>query len=189
MPERNATLINNLNGLWSDVEQYAGVKSLPEAQDIKSMLYSASKFTGNPSDDAILNRTQQAVAGKIAAGMKEVAPELGPLNIRYGNLSSLATAAARRADIVNANPIPYYAAGGGALIGGLAGGSVGAATGATISAGMKVPAVATPAIAALGLPSEAAEALQTLIKYLAPAEFRAVSQAATATAATHFQQK
>jgi hypothetical protein len=83
------------------------------ANNIKREIYKLTKYTGNPSDDAAVNKTKQYVAAQINNEIEKVMPEIKPINIRYGNIIGLENAAEHRAVVAsrsNMLGIPEFAA-------------------------------------------------------------------------------
>ena len=96
------------------------VMSAEEANNIKREIYRLTKYTGNPSDDAALNKTKQYVAAAINKEVEKAAPNAAPLNARYANLDALEKSAVHRqvvAERANIFGIPEFATAG-VLLGG-----------------------------------------------------------------------
>ena len=70
--------------------------SAEQANNIKREIYGLTKYSGNPSDDAVVNKVKQYVAGRINNTVGEAVPEIKPLNTRYANLDALEKAAVNR---------------------------------------------------------------------------------------------
>jgi hypothetical protein len=96
------------------------VVSAEEANNIKREVYKLTKYTGNPSDDAAINKTKQYVAAAINKEVEKAVPGIKPINERYANLNALEKAAEHRAVVAERNNlvgIPEFAATGVLLTG------------------------------------------------------------------------
>lgn len=161
-PTENKAVIERLKGLRNDVNYLINTTkskrkqfiSPEKANGIKQSLYRVTKYTGNASDDTIMNKTKQEVAGKIADKIAEAIPAIKPLNSRYGNLISLENAATNRAIVAERGDIfglPEMFATGIAGVGGAMGSAAGLAPAAGLvlaSRTLKTPIGATAAMQA-----------------------------------------
>ena len=126
------------------------------ANEIKQELYGLARYTGNPSDDKVVNKAVQYVAAKINSVVGDAVPELKPINARYGNVIALDKAVKARAAVAERNDIigmPEFFGAGAAATGK-------AALGAGIVIGnraIKTPAGATIAMQGLKGVSEGAK--------------------------------
>ena len=59
-----------------------------QATEIKMLVGDITKFTGNVSDDNVVNGALKKVYGKIKGKINEAVPEVAPLNERYADLTS-----------------------------------------------------------------------------------------------------
>ena len=120
-----------------------------QANNIKKKIYTLARYTGNDSDDKIVNKAVQYVAAKINATVQSAVPEIKPLNIRWGNLSALDKAANARAVVASRNNplgIPEFAAAG-ALLHGNVGTALSIETGGRL---LNTPIGASAAMKGLG---------------------------------------
>ena len=88
-PDTNAALITRLNTLKNDLSNRFGTaKSMTpaEAAAAKREIGQLAKWTGNASDDEVINATTQKVYGKINDQINDAVPDVADLNNRYGNL-------------------------------------------------------------------------------------------------------
>lgn len=115
-----------------------------EANNIKREINKLAKFTGNPSDDAAVNKTKQYVAATINKEVEKVVPEIHDINKRYANLIALENSVENRAVVAERNNlvgIPEFAATGALITAGLpaaiatevGGRFIGTPTGATLA--------------------------------------------------------
>ncbi len=122
-------------------------------------------FTGNPSDDNLINAVLQDVYGLLKGKVEKVAPEIKVLNSKYGNFISASKAIKNRAEIVqrsNLVSLPQVNMGSGAAI----------AT-AIVSGGSVVPSLLMGASVAAVDKALATPAAKTAIaKWLASAKPR-----------------
>lgn len=96
-PETNKALISRLQGVRSDLMNYIGDgKNLTFAEgiDTKGLIGDITKWTGNPSDDKIVNKALKQTYGiinneimdKVKSIDPEIAKDVSKLNDKYGNM-------------------------------------------------------------------------------------------------------
>lgn len=114
-------LAKGLNTLKNNLDKYDGEVSTEQAYTLKKYLYKVTKFNATKSDEAIVNKVKQQVAGIIDDKVKTAIPELAEVDKRYANLSSLENIVtnrqivAQRSDFVG---LPEYIGGASYLAGG-----------------------------------------------------------------------
>lgn len=100
-PRTNAGIIRRLKDLQDDLlritvdesdqavigRKLSGMNA-QELFDLKVEVGELARWTGNASDDEIVNRALTKTYGKIKNSLDEAIPELKPLNDKYGNLKS-----------------------------------------------------------------------------------------------------
>lgn len=100
-PRTNATLIQRLQDAKKDIlgivedengkviskRKLTGV-NLIDALDVKKMVGEITKFTGNASDDKLVNIALKRVYGNIKGKINQAAPDVVPLNEKYADLTS-----------------------------------------------------------------------------------------------------
>lgn len=104
-PETNATVLERLNGVRKDLIQNivkrdkTGSWGLDpqSAIDFKREIGGITKFTGNVSDDAIVNKALKGVYHNIDSKMDEAIPGIQGINERYANLLGADIAVKNRA--------------------------------------------------------------------------------------------
>ncbi len=104
-PNTNAGLISRLDGLRNDLRKIVGGKDIQVASPqlafkMKQQIGDLTKWTGNPSDDQLVNKALKMVYGKLKERMELVLPETAPLNERYANLTS-AHVATKYRDVIS----------------------------------------------------------------------------------------
>ena len=102
-PKTNKALIGRLKDLQSDLtEQFTGKESVSpkEAAEMKRLVGELAKFTGNASDDELVNQTTIKVYGRINDQINKAAPDVKDLNGRYGDLLQAEVATKARAQAV-----------------------------------------------------------------------------------------
>lgn len=150
-PETNKALITRLEAIKSDLFNYIGLdnKNLTFAEgiDAKGVVGKLTKWTGNPSDDKLVNNALKQVYGtidneimkKIGVASPDIANQISNLNEKYGGLITAESAinhrdaVAKRLAVISmpikvgtvAGIITAVATGGAALPAILAGVSVG----------------------------------------------------------------
>lgn len=67
-----------------------------EATEVKRIIGEKAKFTGNPSDDKLVNNVLKQAYGTIRRKIERVVPEVAPLNQRYADLKVGNIAIARK---------------------------------------------------------------------------------------------
>ena len=82
-------LAKGLTTLKNNLDKYDGEVSTEQAYTLKKYLYKVTNFNATKSDEAIVNKTKQEIAGIIDDKVKTVIPELAEVDKRYANLSSL----------------------------------------------------------------------------------------------------
>lgn len=100
-PRTNSAIIRRLNDLRDDLMKVttdAGGKvtvgrslenlSAQEVFELKKEIGDLTRWTGNASDDEIVNRALSRTYGNLKSSLDERIPELIPLNEKYGDLSS-----------------------------------------------------------------------------------------------------
>lgn len=107
-PETNKALISRLQSIKNDLVNYIGgdMKSLTFAEgiDAKGTIGDLTKWTGNPSDDKIVNKALKQIYGSISeeimkkAGKADasIAKNMEALNEKYGSLLSAESAIKHR---------------------------------------------------------------------------------------------
>lgn len=100
-PRTNSAIIRRLNDLHDDLMKVStdatgktvtgrSLENLTaqEVFDLKKEIGDLTRWTGNASDDEIVNRALSRTYGNLKGVLDERLPELRPLNERYGDLSS-----------------------------------------------------------------------------------------------------
>lgn len=157
-------LTKGLNTLAGNLAKYDGEVSTEQAYTLKKYLYKVTKFNATKSDEAIVNKVKQQIAGKIDDKVKTAIPELAEIDKRYANLSSLENIVtnrqivAQRSDFIG---LPEFIGGGAFALGGGALPSVGLAV---AGRALKSPLGGTLATSALSQISKAD--LAPTIEYL-----------------------
>lgn len=100
-PNTNAALITRLEGVKADMEGLGvgGIQDLVSTDKLKQEIGQLAKWTGNASDDKLINKAVQQSYGVLKGKIETVAPEIKQLNERFGDLLS-AEIAARYRDVV-----------------------------------------------------------------------------------------
>ncbi len=115
-PRTNAGLIERINNTIQDILGVQNLKlgdfeikaitqklrdiSPDSAFEFKKNIGDLTKFTGNPSDDAMINKALKQVYGRAKEKLNKAVPGLSDLNERYADLTS-ADIAIRYRDIIN----------------------------------------------------------------------------------------
>lgn len=108
-PRTNAALIERLKNAREDIlgittdatgkttttRQLDDI-ALIDALEVKKMVGDITKFTGNASDDQIVNAALKRVYGNIKGAINKAAPDVVPLNEKYADLTSAEIAAKYR---------------------------------------------------------------------------------------------
>lgn len=98
-PKTNATLISRLEDIKSDllggIDNFNNV-SVEEAVNFKRTIGDITKFTGNISDDTIVNKPLKQIYGSVKEKINAVESKLKGLNERYANLTSAEIATKNR---------------------------------------------------------------------------------------------
>lgn len=156
-PRTNATLISRLESVKSDLVD--NIKKGIDAQTFKGMVGDLTKWTGNVSDDQMVNKALKQVYGSTRNLMDSVlSKELSPAEYaaykkaseQYGNLMSAETAAKYRDKIVERQDLISFGPKNAGLIAGLGTAlATGGAALPSVLAGLSVSAIdkamATPA--------------------------------------------
>lgn len=110
-PKSNSAVLNRLKELKSDLlniynanGDVIGTKNLKdltplEAWELKKNIGKLTKWTGNPSDDKIVNKSLKRVYGNIKGEIEKAVPAVSNLNERYANMLSAENAAVYREKI------------------------------------------------------------------------------------------
>ena len=100
-PNTNAALITRLEAVKADMEGLGvgGIQDLVSTDKLKQEIGQLAKWTGNASDDKLINKAVQQAYGTLKGKIETVAPEIRQLNERFGDLLS-AEIAARYRDVV-----------------------------------------------------------------------------------------
>lgn len=139
-PRSNKALIERLNNLKLDLleaqtDELGNITSQrnlidltpEEAFNFKSQVGDLTKFTGNPSDDQLVNKPMKKIYGIVKERLNQAVPGLRARNERYADLTS-AEIAAKYRDKINSRqaivgPLSAKILGGGAILTGLASGN------------------------------------------------------------------
>ena len=121
-PRVNQELIKRLNDTLSDILGEATIKTgqkvftrqlrniNPEQTfEIKQIISDITKFTGNASDDGIVNKALKQVYGGIKARLNTALPQLIKLNEKYADLSSAKIATQYRDKILERQALVQFA--------------------------------------------------------------------------------
>lgn len=138
-PRTNAALIERLQAAKDDllgivrndngqiIKQRNLTKLSPrEIFDFKSQVGDITKFTGNASDDALVNKALKRTYGQVKEALNKMVPKLSDENERYANLLAAEIATKYRDKIAsrqNMLSLSRKVLGGGAAIAGLATGN------------------------------------------------------------------
>ncbi len=158
-PRTNQALIARLEAVKDDISQNAGEGTLENAQALKGLVGDLTKWTGNATDDAAVNKSLKQVYGTIRSKMddslktvlsQEQFADYKKASEQYGNLLSAENAAIYRDKILERSDLISFGAKNAGLLTGL---STAIATGGvgipTILAGLAGAAIdkaaATPA--------------------------------------------
>jgi len=110
-PETNKAVIERLQSIKNDLINYIGPDNknltFAEAIDAKGVVGKLTKWTGNPSDDKLVNKALKQIYGtidnevmkKIGLADPEVAKQIINLNDKYGNLITAESAINHRAAV------------------------------------------------------------------------------------------
>jgi len=101
-PKTNSTLITRLQETKDDllgILKNTKTPTVKEAVDFKRTIGDITKFTGNASDDSLINKPLKMIYGKTKDAINQVEPKLKGLNERYADLTS-AEIATRHRDII-----------------------------------------------------------------------------------------
>jgi len=112
-PRTNATLISRLESLKSDIlgevvnaegeitmtRKLSGI-SPNEALEIKKLIGDLTKFTGNASDDGMVNKALKQLYGKVKEKINRAVPGVAQLNEKYADLTSAQIATKYRNEII-----------------------------------------------------------------------------------------
>lgn len=139
-PKTNSSLIQRLNDLKSDILGYqydpngnvVSQRNLidltpEEALDLKQQVGDLTKWTGNKSDDEMVNKALKKTYGVIKQRINQAVPAVKDLNERYADLLSAEVATKYRDKIMERQNLVSLApklTGAGAVIGGLISGNV-----------------------------------------------------------------
>lgn len=85
----NATVINRLNDTKADILDIIGNKKTltpVEARELKTTIGSLAKWTGNASDDKVVNKSIQQIYGNLKGKIEVIAPEAKTLSEDMANL-------------------------------------------------------------------------------------------------------
>lgn len=101
MPNTNQALITRLEGIKADMQGIGvgQVQDLVNTDALKQEIGQLAKWTGNASDDKLVNMAVKQSYGKLKEQIEKIAPEIKPLNERFGDLLS-AEIAAKHRDII-----------------------------------------------------------------------------------------
>lgn len=141
-PRTNATLIQRLESVKQDLIDNAGKGGIQDAQDLKGIVGDLTKWTGNATDDATVNKSLKQVYGGIVSKMDEslqkvLTPEqfsaYKKATEQYGNLLSAENAAVYRDKIVSRQDLISFGAKNAGLLTGL--------TTAVATGGAAIPAI------------------------------------------------
>ena len=107
-PRTNAAKIQRLQDVKDDLlrvtSNEAGEKSIgrtlegtaDKAFDFKQDIGDLTKYTGNPSDDEIVNRALQQSYSNVRKKIEEIIPDIKQVNEKYGDLTAAEVAARNR---------------------------------------------------------------------------------------------
>ncbi len=93
--------------------------TIEEINNLKKEVGEMTAFTGNPSDDALVNSVLQNTYRRLADKVEQIAPEIKALNQKYGDFLAAEKAIKNRAEIVqrhNLVSLPQIEYGSGAAI-------------------------------------------------------------------------
>lgn len=134
-PRTNAAQISRIEALKSDLLKESvdksgnvvfgrslGKMSILDANEFKKDIGELTKYTGNPSDDKLINGALQQVYRNAKVKIEGVAPEIKPLNEKYGNFLAADVAVKNRAAIVERQNLVSLPS----LTGGVGAGTIGA---------------------------------------------------------------
>lgn len=188
-PETNAALITRLSALRNDIlkKNLRGI-SLPEVATLKTEIGNLAKWTGNKSDDELINGTIKKIYGGIKDSMVKVAPETKAQSEHIADLLSAEIATKYRDKLMARQNVLKFAPkiiGFGTAMHGAVSGNIPAALAglgyAALDTAAGTPAVKTGAAAGLGRLADS-KAVQKAIsvlsgsarksKYLAPSLFK-----------------
>lgn len=136
----NASLIARLNAIKADLNALLKKKVLTpeEAFRLKQIVADATKFTGNASDDSVVNKALKAIYGEIKSRINSAVKGVEGLNERFADIKSAEVAARYRDKILERqNVLPFGGKTGGAVAGAVLSGAPGAALGALLGAGVE----------------------------------------------------
>lgn len=135
-PRSNASLITRLENLMADLKVKKKILTPEEAFDLKQKVAELTSFTGNPTDDKMVNSALKRVYGAIKERINKAVPAVKELNERFADIKSAEVAAKYREKIMERqNILPFSAKAAGGVTGALMGGAPGAALGVLLSAG------------------------------------------------------
>lgn len=127
-PRTNAGLIQRLDAIKQDIVDNIGDGTVKDAQNLKGIVGDLTKWTGNVSDDASVNKALKGVYGNIRSKMdSSLQTVLSPDEFnaykksadQYGNLISAENAATYRDKILNRQDLISFGAKNAGLITGL----------------------------------------------------------------------
>lgn len=136
----NAPLIARLDAIKADVGALLKKKTVTprEAFELKQIIADATKFTGNASDDAVVNKALKRVYGEIKERINASTKGVAELNERFADIKSAEVAARYRDKIMERqNVLPFGGKTGGVVAGAVMAGAPGAAIGALLGAGVE----------------------------------------------------
>lgn len=129
-PRVNAPRIQRLQDIKDDLVQKSlddtGMETIgrnfedmtvEEAFALKQDIAALTKFTGNPTDDELVNKALKSAYGRTKEIINEKVPGVRDLNEKYADLLSARTAVKNRANVAERNnlvSLPSLSAGGGA---------------------------------------------------------------------------
>lgn len=159
-PKTNSALIERLQNAKDDilgaVESQEGVKYYTrditkmtplETFDLKRQVGDITKFTGNASDDALVNKALKQTYGQLKENLNKTVPDLVDLNERFANMKTADIAIKYRDKILQRqnmlNVVPKLAIGGGTLASLYTGNPAGLVGGLAL-AGLEKVAASTP---------------------------------------------
>ena len=151
-PRINKALIKRLVDTKKDIMNLKHLKgmSATDVLDFKQTVGDLTKFTGNPSDDKLVNETLKKVFGRAKDRLDKAVPGMSKLTERYADLISAKVAAK---NVINGSQskaiigwIPRMAlTAGGAIAGTMGGGALGGLAGTTAALALEKLAGSTQA--------------------------------------------